>query len=102
MQPLTGFQIELIDDAGDRGDRARTQRLFHGPERVFALRRLGEDQPARIETERAEAMPIRPAVIAQAVSGQDEEKLFPPPTRAALARARVHACWGRVGWGGAR
>ena len=25
--------------------------------------------------------------------------LNPPPTRAALARARVQACWGRVGWG---
>ena len=24
---------------------------------------------------------------------------FPSPTRAALARARVQACWGRVGWG---
>src|SRR5208282_6717215 len=27
---------------------------------------------------------------------------FPPPTRVALARARVQACWGRVGWGVAR
>jgi hypothetical protein len=78
MQPLTGFQIELIDDAGDRGRRARAQRLFHGPERVFAVRRLDEDQPARIKPERAEAMPIRPAVIAQAVGREDEEKRMRP------------------------
>jgi hypothetical protein len=90
MQPLTGFQIELVDDAGDGGRRARAQRLFHGPEGVFAVCCLDQDQPARIETEGTQATTMRPAVIAQAVGREDEKELFPPPL------------WGRIGWGVAR
>jgi hypothetical protein len=94
MQPLTGFQIELVDDAGDSGRRARAQRLFHGPQRVFAMRRLGEDQPTRIETERAEAMPVRPAVIAQSIGREDKNE------RTCLRLMRDRAGRGRVGVAG--
>jgi hypothetical protein len=71
---LTGFQIELVDKACDRCDRARMQRFLHRPQRVLAVRRLSQDQPTRIESERIEPMTMRPAVIAQAVGWDDEEK----------------------------
>jgi hypothetical protein len=90
LQPLTVFQIELIDDAGDGGHRARMQRFLHRPQGVFAMRGLRQDQPVWWQTQRIEPVTIRPAIIAQAVSGQDKEDLFPPPL------------WGRVGWGGGR
>jgi hypothetical protein len=99
LQPLAVFQIELIDEAGDGRDRARMQRFFHRPQGVFAVRRLRQDQPLRRQPQRIEPMPMRTAVIAQAVSGEHEEKgwrtrnffrLFPP------------SLWGREGWGGGR
>jgi hypothetical protein len=79
LQPLAGFQIEPVDATCDSGKRARVQRFLHRPQSVFAVRRLNQDQPVRIKPERAEAMPIRTAVIAQAVSREDEKELFPFP-----------------------
>ena len=40
MQPLTRFQVELVNGTGDGGYRARTQRLLDRPQRVSAMRRL--------------------------------------------------------------
>ena len=102
MQPLAGFQIERVDQAGDGGGRRRTHRFLHGPQGFLAVRGLDHDQAGRIETERVETMTMQPAMGAvgpQPIGGQDKDDLFPPPTRVALARARVQACWGRVGWG---
>ncbi len=85
LQPLAGFQIELIDDAGDGGRRARTQRFLHGPERVFAMRGLDQKQTARIKSKRADAVAVRTTVIAQSVGRQNEDDrpsiyLLPPFT----------------------
>jgi len=74
LQPLTCFQIELIDRAGDSGYRVRTQRLFHRPQRILAMRGLDQNQTVRIEPERVESMTVRPAVIAQAVSWKDQDE----------------------------
>jgi len=63
------------------------------------MRRLDQDRAARIETETLEAMSGQTAALAQGMGGHDEDNLFPPPTRAALARARVQALWGREGRG---
>jgi hypothetical protein len=57
---------------------------------------FGQDQTARIEAESIAAMAMRTAIFAQSIGRHDEEELF-PPTRAALARARGHACCGRGG-----
>jgi hypothetical protein len=97
MQPLAQFQIELVDHAGDGGRRTRTQRLFHGPEGFVAVPGLGQDQTTRIEAETIAAMAMRTAIFAQSIGRHDEEEFFPPPTRAALAGARGHACWRRGG-----
>jgi hypothetical protein len=78
LQPLTVFQIELIDKAGDGRHRARMQRFLHRPQGVFALRSLRQDQTVWRQPQRIESMTMRPAIIAQAVSGQDEEDFFPP------------------------
>jgi hypothetical protein len=90
LQPLTVFQIELIDKAGDGRHRARMQRFLDRPQGVFAVRGLRQDQTVRRQSQGMEPMTMRPAIIAQAVSRQDEEDFFPPPL------------WGRVGWGGGR
>ena len=82
---MAQFQIEFVDHSGDGGGRTRTQRLLHGPQGLSAVRRLDQDQAARIETEAIEAMTMRTAVFAQPVAGHDEKELFPPPL------------WGRVG-----
>ena len=37
LQPLTQFQIELVDDASDGYWRARMQSLFQRPQSVFAV-----------------------------------------------------------------
>ena len=76
MQPLAQFQIERVDDADDGGRRRRAHRLFHGPQGFLAVRGLDQDQAARIETKRVEAMAVQPAVRAigaQAISGRDED-----------------------------
>lgn len=76
MQPLAQFQIERVDDADDRGRRRRPHRLLHGPQGFLAMRGFHQDQAARVETERVEAMPMQPAVGAvgtQAISGRDEK-----------------------------
>ena len=59
------------------------------------MRRLDQDRAARIETETLEAMSGRTAALAQGMGRHDKNDFFPPPTRAALARARVQALWGR-------
>jgi hypothetical protein len=87
MQPLTRFQIELVDAACDGGRRARTQRLLDRPQRVVAVRGFHQDQAGRIETERAEAMAIRAAAMAQPVSRQDKDNFFSPLTRPGWRRA---------------
>jgi hypothetical protein len=79
MQPLTEFQIELVDDADDRGRRARAQRLLDRPQGVVAARGLDQDQAFRIKPERGETMAVKPAMVAKAVSGEDEDKFFRPP-----------------------
>ena len=61
MQPLAQFQIEGIDDAGDGGRRRRSHRLLHGPQGFLAVRGLDQNEAARIEPERVEAMPMQPA-----------------------------------------
>jgi hypothetical protein len=58
---------------------------------------LDQDQTARIEAETIAAMAMRTAIFAQSIGRHDEEELFLPPIRAALARTRGHACWGRGG-----
>jgi hypothetical protein len=87
MQPLTEFQIELVDDADDRGRSARAQRLLDCPQGVVAARGFDQDQAFRIEPERGETMAVKAAMVAKAVSGEDEEEFLPPPL------------WGRVGRG---
>jgi hypothetical protein len=77
MQPLAQFQIELVEDANDGGRHRRAQHLFHGPQGFFAMGGLDQDQAARIETERGEAVTIEPpmrAIGAQPVSRHDEDK----------------------------
>ena len=78
MQLLAGFQIELVDHAGDGLRRRRTQRLLHGPERLFAVRRLDQDQTGGIETESVEAMAMQPAVFAKPISRHDEDDRVHP------------------------
>jgi hypothetical protein len=90
LQPLAGFQIKLVDDAGDGGRRARVQRLLDRPQGFSAVRRLHQNEARRIEAERAQPVAIKAAVGAEPIGGQDEDNLFPPPL------------WGRVGWGVAR
>jgi hypothetical protein len=85
MQPLAQFQIELVDGARDGGRRLRTQRLLDRPQGLFAMRGFDQDQAARIETERAQAMTMKPAMRTAAIGRhyQDEgvspRALFPPP-----------------------
>jgi hypothetical protein len=81
MQPLAEFQIELVDDPGDRGRRARPQRLLDRPQGVVAVRGFDQDEALRIEPERGETMAVKAAMVAKAVSGEDEDKFFPPPLR---------------------
>jgi hypothetical protein len=76
MQPLAKFQIELVDDAGDRGRRARAQRLLDGPQGVVAALGFDQDEALRIKPERGEPVAVKPAMVAKAVSGEDEEKFF--------------------------
>ena len=64
LQPLTVFQIELIDKAGDGRHRARMQRFLHRPKGVFAVRGFRQDQPVRRQSQRMEPMTMRPAIIA--------------------------------------
>ncbi len=69
MQPLTEFQIEFVDDADHRGRRARAQRLLDGPQGVVAARGFDQNEALRIEPERGKTMAVKPAMVAQAVSG---------------------------------
>ena len=76
MQPLAQFQIERVDDADDGGRRRRPHRLLHGPQGFLAVGGLDQDQTGRIETERAQAMAVQPAVRTigtQGISGRDEK-----------------------------
>jgi hypothetical protein len=75
MQPLAQFQIELVDEAGDGGRRARSHRLLQSPQRLVAMRRLDQDHAARIEPERAQPMTVQPAVMGQPIGRQDEDEL---------------------------
>jgi hypothetical protein len=91
MQPLAQFQIQRVDDTGDGGRRRRPHRLLHGPQGFLAMRGLDQDQAARIETKRVEAMTLQPAmraVRAQPIGRHDHEQwrsawqaslLLPPP-----------------------
>jgi hypothetical protein len=74
LEPLAQFQIELVDHAGDGSWRARMQRFFQRPQRIFALRGLDQDQAARIEAESVEAMAVKPALFAQPVGGHNENE----------------------------
>ncbi len=88
MQPLTHFQLEPVDYAGDRSRCCRAQGLLHGPQGVLPVGRLDQEEARWIEPEGAQAMPGKTAVLTLSVSREDEEN--PPPL------------WGRVGWGGVR
>jgi hypothetical protein len=94
MQPLTEFQVELVDDADDCGRRARPQRLLDRPQGIVAARGFDQDQALRIEPERGEPMAVKPAMIAKTVSREDAYDFTLP-------------CRGRVGersepgWGSA-
>ena len=79
LQSLAQSQIELVDHAGDGGDRARMQRFLQRPQSLFAMRGPDQDQAAWIEAERTDAVAVRTAVIAQPVSRKNEDDFFPPP-----------------------
>jgi len=74
LQPLAQFQIEPVDHSGDGGRRRRTQRLLQGPESVFAVRRLDQDEAGRIEPEGANAMTVKTAVFAPTIGRHDEDE----------------------------
>jgi hypothetical protein len=79
MEPLTEFQIEPVDDADDCGRCARAQRLLDRPQGIVAARGFDQNEAFRIEPERGETVAVKAAMVAKAVSGEDEEKLFRPP-----------------------
>ena len=74
MQPLTQFQIEPVDHAGDGCGRARTQRLFQGPQGFVAMRGFDQDQARRVEAEIPTAVTIWTAIFAEPISRHDEEE----------------------------
>jgi len=74
MQLLAGLQIELVDHPGDGNRRRRTQGLGHRPQRVFAVRRLDQDQAGRIEAERVETVSGKTAMVALPIGRQNEDK----------------------------
>jgi len=74
LQSLAQSQIELVDDAGDGGRRARMQRFLQSPQGFMAMRCLDQDQAARIEAERIEAMAVGTAVSAQPIGRHDEDE----------------------------
>ena len=43
LQLLAGLQVEPVDHSGDRVRGSRTQRLRHGPQRVFTVRGFDQD-----------------------------------------------------------
>ena len=73
LQLLAQFQLEPVDHCGDRKRDARTQGLGHGPQRVFAVRRLDQDRPSRIETERIETVSAQPAVAPPPLGRHDKD-----------------------------
>ena len=89
MQPLAQFQIELVDDAGDGGGAPERNASSMRPQGVLAVRRLDQDQPGRIETERVQAMPVRPAVLAaRRPGGREDLTAAPPPMGEGRAEGR--------------
>ncbi len=74
MQLLARFQIELVDQPGDRKRRRRTQRLGHGPQRFVAMRGLDQNKTGRIETKAVEAVAGKPAMAAPPMGRQDENE----------------------------
>jgi hypothetical protein len=74
MQPLACFQIELIDEARHGGRRARAQRFLDRPQSVFAVCCLDQNKARRIETERAQPMSGKPAILMPPVARHDEDK----------------------------
>jgi len=95
LQPLAQFQIELVDHTGDGGRRARPQRLFQGPERFFPVRRFDHEQAGRIETERAQTVPVKPAILTKPVARHDEDER-PSPRYAGEQRGHEAEGGGRV------
>lgn len=88
MQPLAKFQIELVDDADDRGRRARAQRLLDRPQGVVAARGFDQNEAFRIEPERGETTAVKTAMVAKAVSGEDEYD-FTLPLQGRVKRERL-------------
>jgi hypothetical protein len=78
MQFLAGLEIEPVDHPRDGGRRGRMQRLRHGPQAFFAMRRFDQDQAGGIETEGGEAvagnMSGKPAMLAQPIGRNDEDE----------------------------
>jgi hypothetical protein len=78
LQPLAQFQIELVDRAGHGLRRTRMQRFLQCPQGFFPMRRLDQDQAARIETQGVEAVAMRAAIVAQPVGRHDEDDRVSP------------------------
>ncbi len=72
------FRREDLADYGTR--RPALQRLFHGPERRFGLRRVNEDEAIRIDPEKSEPRSIQIALF------EGGEILADPDERRALSR----------------
>ncbi len=78
LQPLAQFQIELVNNTGDGGRGARTQRLLQCPQGISPVRRFDQDQAAWIETQRTQAMPIKPAILTEPIARHDEKERTSP------------------------
>ena len=92
LQLLAQFQLEPVDHAGDRKRCRRTQCFGKCPQRVFAVRRLDQDEVRRIKAEAVQPVSGQPAMAAPAIGGKNKDEgqliyLLPLPIRAALARA---------------
>jgi hypothetical protein len=72
LQPLTHFQIEPVDEAGDGKRRRRTQGFGQRPQRVLALGGLDQDEAQGVETEAAQAIAMQAAMPAPAMGREDK------------------------------
>ena len=63
----------MRDEADDDSCRTRAQGLFDGPESLRVLLRFDDSEALRIETERVQAMAIKPAQGSEALRRGDDE-----------------------------
>jgi len=76
MQFLAGLQIKPVDHADDGLRRSRMQRFQQDPHIVAALRRLHQDDAARIKSETVEAMSGQAAALARSVTRHRDNDFF--------------------------